>query len=84
MGTRNVVDVLNAQRALFAAERDYANARYDYILNSLTLKSTTGDLQQATWPASTSIVAHRDPEPYQPDLEGKSEEMMEENAASNE
>ncbi|MAX54682.1 MAG: hypothetical protein CL537_04080 [Alcanivoracaceae bacterium] len=85
VGTRNVVDVLNAQRALFAAERDYANARYDYILNSLTLKSTTGDLQQADlaginqWLSPTATLNL-----YQPDLEGKSEEMMEENAASNE
>src|SRR5699024_11750078 len=29
VGTRNIVEVLNAQRTLFAAKRDYANARYD-------------------------------------------------------
>jgi outer membrane protein len=42
VGTRNVVDVLNAQNTLFAAERDYANSRYDYINNILSLKEQAG------------------------------------------
>ena len=85
VGTRNVVDVLNAQRALFAAERDYANARYDYIIDSLTLKSTTGDLQQGDLAAVNQWLSPSETlNLYQPDLEGKSEEMMEENAANNE
>lgn len=42
VGTRNIVDVLNAQRGLFAAQRDYANARHDYILSSLSLKALAG------------------------------------------
>ena len=42
VGTRNVVDVLNAQNALFAAKRDYANSRYDYISNLLRLKEQAG------------------------------------------
>ncbi len=42
VGTRNVVDVLNAANTLFSAERDYANARYDYILNVLRLKEQAG------------------------------------------
>lgn len=42
VGTRNVVDVLNAQNTLFAAERDYANSRYDYIINMLRLKENAG------------------------------------------
>jgi len=42
VGTRNVVDVLNAQNILFAAERDYANSRYDYIINLLRLKEQAG------------------------------------------
>jgi len=44
IGTRNTVDVLNAQRQLFKAVRDYNNARYDYILNTLRLKSIAGTL----------------------------------------
>jgi outer membrane protein len=42
VGTRNVVDVLNAQNTLFAAQRDYYNSRYDYILNLLRLKEQAG------------------------------------------
>jgi outer membrane protein len=42
VGTRNVVDVLNAQNILFSAERDYANSRYDYILNMMRLKEQAG------------------------------------------
>ncbi|WP_111655612.1 TolC family outer membrane protein [Isoalcanivorax indicus] len=46
VGTRNIVDVLNAQRTLFAARRDYANARYDYIIDSLGLKALAGVLEE--------------------------------------
>ena len=46
VGTRNIVDVLNAQRTLFSARRDYANSRYDYILDSLELKSLAGVLEE--------------------------------------
>jgi outer membrane protein len=42
VGTRNVVDVLNAQNTLFSSERDYANSRYDYILNMMRLKEQAG------------------------------------------
>jgi outer membrane protein len=84
VGTRNVVDVLNAQRALFAAERDYANARYDYIINSLTLKSTTGDLQQGDLAAVNNWLApDQTLDLYNPDLEGQSEEMMQDNSPIN-
>ena len=44
VGTRNIVDVLNAQNAVFGAQRDYANSRYDYILNSMRLKENAGTL----------------------------------------
>jgi outer membrane protein len=44
VGTRNIVDVLNAQNKLFGAQRDYANSRYDYIINSLRLKEVAGTL----------------------------------------
>jgi len=51
VGTRNIVDVLLAQRTLFQNQTDYANALYDYILNTLSLKRVAGllapdDLQQ--------------------------------------
>ena len=44
VGTRNIVDVLNAQNKVFAAQRDYANSRYDFIINSLRLKEVAGTL----------------------------------------
>ncbi len=44
VGTRNIVDVLLAETALFAAKRDYANARYDYIVNTLRLHASAGML----------------------------------------
>lgn len=47
VGTRTIVDVLNAQRDLLRAERDYAQSRYAYILNSLLLEQSAGDLDQA-------------------------------------
>lgn len=42
VGTRNVVDVLNAQNILYGSQRDYANSRYDYILNLMRLKEQAG------------------------------------------
>jgi len=42
VGTRTSVDVLNAQRDLFAAQRNYSRARYDYLLNTLRLKQAAG------------------------------------------
>ena len=47
VGTRNIVEVLNAQRNLFSAQRDYANARYDYIIDLLNLKFFAGSLGEA-------------------------------------
>jgi len=44
VGTRTTVDVLNARRELFRTQRDYARARYDYILASLRLKQAAGTL----------------------------------------
>ena len=47
VGTRTLVDVLNRQSELFSAKRDYANARYLYVLNYLSLKQAAGDLTVA-------------------------------------
>jgi outer membrane protein len=44
VGTRNIVDVLLAQRTLFQAKRNYSNARYDYILSMMRLKQVAGQL----------------------------------------
>lgn len=47
VGTRNVVDVLNAQQLLYRAVRDYANTRYDYVVNLLKLRQQAGMLSPA-------------------------------------
>ena len=44
VGTRNIVDVLVAQRTVFQARRNFANARYDYILSMMSLKEVAGQL----------------------------------------
>jgi outer membrane protein len=44
VGTRTTVDVLDARRRLFEAERDYARSRYDYLINVVRLKSAAGVL----------------------------------------
>ncbi|WP_412071816.1 TolC family outer membrane protein [Pseudomonas fluorescens] len=47
MGSRNFADVLNAQRQLYNVVREYNNARYDYIINTLKLKQAAGLLSPA-------------------------------------
>ncbi|PCM42794.1 TolC family outer membrane protein [Marinobacter sp. ANT_B65] len=44
VGTRNIVEVLDAERAYYVALRDYANVRYDYVNNTLQLKQAAGTL----------------------------------------
>ncbi len=46
VGTRTTVDVLNAQRDLFQAQRDFADARYSYVVDTLTLKLAAGSLSE--------------------------------------
>ncbi|BES69920.1 TolC family outer membrane protein [Marinobacter nanhaiticus D15-8W] len=44
VGTRNIVEVLDAERNYYISLRDYANARYDYVVNTLNLKLVAGTL----------------------------------------
>lgn len=44
VGTRNIVDVLDAERTLHQAQRNFADARYDYILSRMRLKEVAGQL----------------------------------------
>ena len=44
VGTRTAVDVVASQRATSKARRDYSNAKYNYILNTLKLKRAAGIL----------------------------------------
>lgn len=47
VGTRNVVDVLNAQRAVFSAIRDHANSIVDFVQDVVALKRQAGILTPA-------------------------------------
>lgn len=44
VGTRNIVEVLDAQQRLFTAQFQYQNALYQYILDTLRLKEVSGIL----------------------------------------
>lgn len=44
VGTRNVVDVLQAEQQLFSSQRDYATARFNFIQNLITFKQQLGTL----------------------------------------
>ncbi len=44
VGTRNIIDVLEAQSNLYNSQQDYLNARYDFIINTLKLKQQAGTL----------------------------------------
>ena len=44
VGTRNIVEVLRARENLFRALRQYADARFDYVLDTLVLKQVAGIL----------------------------------------
>ena len=45
VGTRNIVDLLQAEKSLYSAEKNLANAKYDYLLSILRLHLAAGTLQ---------------------------------------
>lgn len=62
VGTRTIVDVLLSQQLFFAAQREYARARHQFIVAGLRLKQTAGvidvtDLQEV------NALLDRDPPP---------------------
>ncbi|CDF86600.1 hypothetical protein PKB_5288 [Pseudomonas knackmussii B13] len=83
VGTRNIVDVLDAQRQLYSAVRDYNNSRYDYILDNLRLKQTAGTLSPADLQAlSRYLKADYNPDKdfLPPDLAKAAEKQLESNS----
>ena len=46
VGTRNIVDVLQAQQRLFASRFDYAVSRYTYVKDLMRLKQAAGTLSE--------------------------------------
>ena len=47
VGTRNIVDVLLAQRAVFQSEYQYHLSRHNYVLDMLRLKESAGTLSES-------------------------------------
>lgn len=44
VGTRNIVDLLQAEKNLYSAEKDLSNAKYDYLITTLRLHLAAGTL----------------------------------------
>ena len=59
VGSRTVVDVLDAQTDLLNAERELANSRYLYLLEGLRLKRAAGILTQDDLFSVSEIIAGR-------------------------
>lgn len=47
VGVRTSIDVLNAQQQFYTAQRDLLQARYNYLLSVLRLKSATGLINES-------------------------------------
>jgi outer membrane protein len=68
VGVRTSVDVLNAQQQFFSAKRDLLQARYNYLVNIIRLKSATGlvaeadlvDINQQLIAQQTSVPSNHD------------------------
>ncbi len=48
VGTRTAVDVLTSRQQLVQAQTNYADSRYDYILNVIQLRLAAGNLDEPT------------------------------------
>jgi len=47
VGTRNLVEVLLAQRNLYQARRNYSDALFDYVIDTIKLREVAGMLTPA-------------------------------------
>jgi outer membrane protein len=47
VGTRNIVEVLQAQLSVFGAQRNYAFSRYDYVIDLLKFRQAVGELSMS-------------------------------------
>ena len=65
VGTRAVVDVLDAQRELLRARRDHARSRYDYLLDTLRLKQAAGILHETDLVQVNNLLEEFIPVPLQ-------------------
>lgn len=56
MGLYNVVAVMDAYRLYYTAQRDFYQARYDYLLNRLKLKQSVGTLSRNDLEAISALI----------------------------
>ncbi len=61
-GINTALHVLDAERDLYLTKRDYAQARYDYLLSTLRLKNAAGILQEPDLGRINDMLAERDQE----------------------
>lgn len=61
VGTRNIVEVLDAERNYFTALRDYANARFDFVESSLRIRASAGTLSAQDLDALNKWLAPAQP-----------------------
>jgi outer membrane protein len=60
VGTRNIVDVLNAQQSLYLSQFQYAKARYTYVIDTLLLKQSVGTLNPEDLYALSRFLDNKD------------------------
>lgn len=60
VGTRNIVDVLEAEQSLYDALADYAEARYDYVIDLLALRREAGILDTGSIQAINEWLQNED------------------------
>lgn len=56
VGTRTIVEVLLAEQRFFQTERDYSNARHQFILNGLRLRQAAGLLDEQDLVAVNALL----------------------------
>jgi len=59
-GVNSSVELLDAQRDLYASKRDYSKSRYDYLLNRLALKHVSGALSESDMEKINSYLMQED------------------------
>ncbi len=57
VGNRTAVDVVTAEKLLSQSKRDYARAKYDYVLEVLRLKRATGTLAPSDLIFATALAS---------------------------
>ncbi|MFK8068159.1 MAG: TolC family outer membrane protein [Gammaproteobacteria bacterium] len=60
IGTRTTVDVITAEQEFFRARKDYSQARYEYILDTLRLKQALGKLSPEDIKQVNSLLSNQE------------------------